>query len=153
MARWDIEPVSPGLIIVIAIATTGILMMRFRKRSLAKFNIVVTNRITGLFAGWLPGFGIVTHVGRKSGKVYRTPINVFRAVNGFVIALTYSSKSEWVKNVIAAGGCELRTLGKNYHLCSPRVVHDSSRQRFPVPVRLVLMLVGAAEYMELSKSS
>lgn len=144
---------SPGLIIVIAIATTGILMMRFRKRSLAKFNIVVTNRITGLFAGWLPGFGILTHVGRKSGNIYRTPINVFRAVNGFVVALTYSSKSEWVKNVIAAGGCELKTLGKNYHLSSPRVVLDPSRQRFPIPVRLVLMLVGAAEYMELSQSS
>jgi hypothetical protein len=40
------------------------------------------DRITGLFAGWLPGFGILTHVGRKSGKVYRTPINVFRASNG-----------------------------------------------------------------------
>ena len=144
---------SPGLIIVLAIAATGILMMRFRKRSLAKFNIVVTNRITGLFAGWLPGLGILTHVGRKSGKVYRTPINVFRAPNGFIIALTYSSKSEWVKNVIAGGGCELMTLGKNYHLSSPRIVHDPSRQRFPIPVRLVLMLVGADEYIELSKSA
>jgi hypothetical protein len=42
--------------------------MRFRKRWLAKFNIVVTNRITGLFAGWLPGFGILTHVGPQVGK-------------------------------------------------------------------------------------
>ena len=56
-------------------------MMRFRKRWLAKINIAVTNRITSLFAGWLPGFGILTHVGRKSGKVYRTPVNVFRAPN------------------------------------------------------------------------
>jgi hypothetical protein len=47
-------------------------MMRFRKRWLAKINIAFTNRITGLFAGWLPGFGILTHVGRKSRKVYRT---------------------------------------------------------------------------------
>jgi len=53
-------------------------MMRFRKRWLAKINIAFTNRITGLFAGWLPGFGILTHVGRKSGKVYQTPVNVFR---------------------------------------------------------------------------
>jgi F420H(2)-dependent quinone reductase len=87
--------------IIVAIAASGVLMMRFRKRWLAKINIAFTNRITGLFAGWLPGFGILTHVGRKSGKVYRTPINVFRATNGFVIALTYSSQSEWVKNVLA----------------------------------------------------
>jgi hypothetical protein len=70
---------SIGFILAIAIAASGVLLMRFRKRWLAKINIAFTNRITGLFAGWLPGFGILTHVGRKSGKVYRTPVNVFRA--------------------------------------------------------------------------
>jgi deazaflavin-dependent oxidoreductase (nitroreductase family) len=144
--------VSAGAIIIIAIAATGVLMMRFRKRWLAKINIAFTNRITGLFAGWLPGFGILTHVGRKSGRVYHTPINVFRASNGFIIALTYSSQSEWVKNVLAAGGCELQTRGKKYQLSAPKVVRDPSRKRFPFPVRLVLRTVGANEYMELSKS-
>ena len=46
---------SAGVIIIIAIAASGILMMRFRKRWLAKINIAFTNRITSLFAGWLPG--------------------------------------------------------------------------------------------------
>jgi hypothetical protein len=63
---------SAVAILAIAIAATGIALMRFRKRSLAKINIVLTNRITSLFAGWLPGFVILTHVGRKSGKVYHT---------------------------------------------------------------------------------
>src|SRR5579864_5255644 len=124
--------------------------MRFRKRWLAKFNIAVTNRITGLVAGWFPGFGILTHVGRKSGKVYRTPVNVFRSSTGFIIALTYSSNSEWVKNVLAAGGCELKTRGKTYQLSAPKVVRDPTRRQFPIPVRLVLRLVGADEYMELA---
>ena len=141
---------NAAAIIIIAIAATGVLMMRFRKRWLAKINIVLTNRITGLFAGWLPGFGILTHVGRKSGKVYRTPVNVFRAPNAFVIALTYSSQSEWVKNVLAAGGCELKTRGKKYQLSAPNVVRDSTRRRFPIPVRVVLRVVGADEYMALS---
>jgi deazaflavin-dependent oxidoreductase (nitroreductase family) len=124
--------------------------MRFRKRWLAKINIAFTNRITGLFAGWLPGFGILAHVGRKSGKVYRTPVNVFRASSGFIITLTYSSQSEWVKNVLAAGGCELETREKKYKLSSPKIVHDPTRRRFPIPVRIVLRIVGADEYMELS---
>jgi len=142
--------VSVGAIIAIAISAAAILLMRFRKRWLAKFNIAVTNRITGLFAGWLPGFGILTHVGRKSGKIYRTPINVFRISTGFIIALTYSSNSEWAKNVLAAGGCELKTWGKKYQLFAPAVVHDPTRRRFPIPVRFVLKLVGADEYMEFS---
>jgi deazaflavin-dependent oxidoreductase (nitroreductase family) len=142
--------VSVTAIVVIAIAASGILLMRFRKRWLAKINIVLTNRITSLFAGWLPGFGILTHVGRKSGKLYRTPVNVFRMPKGFVLALTYSSQSEWVKNVLAASGCELRTRGKKYQLSAPKVVRDPTRGRFPIPVRVVLRVVGADEYMELA---
>lgn len=141
---------STGAIVAIAILATGILMMRFRKRWLAKINIVFTNQITSLFAGWLPGFGILTHMGRKSGKVYRTPVNVFRAPNEFIIALTYTSQCEWVKNVLAAGGCELKTRGKKYQLSTPNVVRDPWRRRFPIPVRVVLRIVGADEYVELS---
>lgn len=142
---------SLGAIILIGIAASGVLMMRFRKRWLARINIGFTNRITGLFAGWLPGFGILTHVGRKSGKVYRTPVNVFRVQHGFVVALTYSSESEWVKNVLAAGGCEVGTRRKKYQLVAPKVVHDPTRRRFPIPVRMVLRIVGADEYMQLSQ--
>ena len=141
---------STGTILIIVISATGILLMRFRKRWLAAFNIAVTNRITSLFAAWLPGFGIITHFGRKSGKVYRTPVNVFREPNEFIVALTYSRECEWVKNVLAAGGCELNTRGIRYKLSNPTVVRDPTRRRFPFPVRVVLKLVGADEYMELS---
>jgi hypothetical protein len=54
-----------------------ILLIRFRKRWVVAFNLAVTNRVTSRFADRLPGFGILTHVGRKSGRVYRTPVNVF----------------------------------------------------------------------------
>lgn len=144
---------SIAAILFIAIAASGVFMMRFRKRWLAKINIAFTNRITSPFAGWFPGFGILTHVGRKSGKVYRTPINAFRAPNGFTIALTYSSQSEWVKNVLAADGCELRTRGTTYQLSAPKVVRDPTRRQFPFPVRLILKIVGADEYMQLSNTS
>jgi hypothetical protein len=49
---------SAGTTIIIVIAASGVLMMRFRKRWLAKIKIAFTNGITSLFAGWLPGFGI-----------------------------------------------------------------------------------------------
>src|SRR5215469_1713875 len=137
---------TAGAIIIVAIAATGVLMMRFSKRWLAKINIALTNRITSLFAGWLPGFGILTHVGRKSGKVYRTPVNVFRAPNGFIIALRYSSECEWVKNVLAAGGCERKTRGRMYRMAAPKIVRDPSRRRFPFNIRFVLAIVGADEY-------
>jgi len=46
---------SAVAIIAIAIAATGILLMRFRKRWLAKINIAVTNRITSLAGSGVQG--------------------------------------------------------------------------------------------------
>jgi deazaflavin-dependent oxidoreductase (nitroreductase family) len=89
-------------------------------------------------------------VGRKSGKVYRTPINAFRVPNGFAIALTYGPQAEWVKNVLAAGGCELQTRGVRYRLVAPNIVHDPTRKQFPFPVRVILKLVGANDFIQLS---
>jgi deazaflavin-dependent oxidoreductase (nitroreductase family) len=138
--------------LILAIPLAAILLLRFRKRTVAAFNIAVTNRITGRFADRLPGFGILTHVGRKSGRTYRTPINVFRLPNGFAIALTYGRESEWVKNVLAAGGGRLVTRCVRYQLSAPTIVHDPTRRRFPLPARLVLGLVGANDYLQLSSS-
>jgi deazaflavin-dependent oxidoreductase (nitroreductase family) len=137
---------------LLAILLAPILLIRFRKRWVAAFNRAVTNRITSQFAARLPGFGILTHVGRKSGRVYRTPVNVFRAPDGLLIALTYGQGSEWVRNVVAAGGCQLRTRGVWYLLSAPTIVHDPSRRRFPVPVRMILGLIGANDFMHLSTS-
>jgi deazaflavin-dependent oxidoreductase (nitroreductase family) len=142
---------TSGIVLLLVPLLAPILLIRFRKRWVAAFNLAVTNRITSRFADRLPGFGILTHVGRKSGRVYRTPVNVFRAPEQFIIALTYSSQSEWVKNVVAAGGCKLKTRGKKYQLSAPKIVRDPTRRRFPIPVRIVLRIVGADEYMELSK--
>src|SRR5260370_30725521 len=93
-----------------AVLLAPILLIRSRKRWVAAFNRAITNRITSRFADRLPGFGILTHVGRKSGKLYLTPVNVFRAPEGFLIALTYGRESEGVKNVLADGACDLTPI-------------------------------------------
>jgi deazaflavin-dependent oxidoreductase (nitroreductase family) len=139
-------------VLILPILLAPILLIRFRKRRVAAFNLAVTNRITSRFADRLPGFGILTRVGRKSGRVYRTPVNVFRAPEGFLIALTYGRESEWVKNVLTAGGCDLETCGTRYQLAVPTIVHDPTRQRFPLPVRIVLRLIGATDFIQLSTS-
>ena len=77
-----------------------------------QWNKAGLNRLTRHIAPWMPGFGVVVHCGRRSGRRYQTPVNVFSAGNGYVIALTYGPETDWVKNVLAAGGCELRTRGQ-----------------------------------------
>jgi deazaflavin-dependent oxidoreductase (nitroreductase family) len=88
----------------------------------ARFNKYVTNPVQRLWAVWLPGFGILEHVGRKSGKAYRTPLNVFPTDEGVAVLLTYGPDRDWLKNVTAAGNAELRHMGKTIKLTEPRVM-------------------------------
>lgn len=113
---------------------------------LATFNKHVTNRITRLVAGWAPGFAIVHHVGRKTGREYRTPVNVFHVDGGYLFALTYGGGS-WVENVLAAGGCRIRTRRQTIALTAPRRYRDPSRSGVPTPVRWILTLVRVDEFL------
>ncbi len=119
-------------------------------RSAARFNRRFTNRLFLKVAGYLPGFAIVSHVGRKSGRAYRTPVNAFRTDSGYIIALTYGSESDWVKNVLAAGSCELQTRGRRVCLFSPRINTDRSKGWAPLPIKVILNLIDAPQYMQLS---
>ncbi|OBG92296.1 peptidase [Mycobacterium sp. E3251] len=95
-------------------------------QGLARFNRRVTNPVQRLWAGWLPPFAIVEHVGRRSGKPYRTPVNVFSAdvdgKPGVAILLTYGPDRDWLKNLTAAGGGRMRRNGKGFGIADPRVV-------------------------------
>jgi deazaflavin-dependent oxidoreductase (nitroreductase family) len=91
----------------------------------------------------------VVHVGRRSSRVYRAPVNVFRDGDAWVIALTYGSDVQWVRNVLAAGGCELETRGRTIMLSDPRVVRDPSANLVPQPVRTFLRLMHVTEFLRL----
>jgi len=120
-----------------------------RLQFLRPFTTRLFNPISRHFAGWLPGFGILIYRGRTSGRVYRTPMNVFRRGDTYVLALTYGPDVQWVKNVLAAGGCQLRTRGRIVDLDAPSVFSDPSRRRMPAPVRVLLGLMRVTEFMEL----
>jgi deazaflavin-dependent oxidoreductase (nitroreductase family) len=120
-------------------------------KRLARFNRVVTNRINKHVVGWAPGFGLIVHKGRKSGKEYRTPLNVFRTDDGFLVALTYGPGADWVKNVLAAESCTLITRRRNYRVHSPELVHDESRRAMPAPVRQILGLLDVHDFLLLKR--
>lgn len=120
-------------------------------KRLAKFNLVVTNRVLGPLARYLPGFAVLTHVGRRSGRSYRTPVNLYRRGDGYVISLVYGSDSQWVRNVLAAGGVDVETRGRPLHLVDPEIVRDPSRSFVPKLVRVPLRLLKVDEFMLLNR--
>ena len=119
-------------------------------RAVARFNRQVTNRLTGLFAPYLPYFGVVRHSGRKTRRAYRTPVNLFPRPGGFVIVLTYGPNADWVRNVLASGGATLETRGQVARVSQPRVFHDDERRAVPAPLRPILRLANVSDFLDLS---
>jgi deazaflavin-dependent oxidoreductase (nitroreductase family) len=114
---------------------------------LRPFTTRLFNPISRHFAGRLPAFGILSYVGRKSRRLYHTPINVFRDGDTYIFALTYGSEVNWVKNVLAAGECDIRTRGRDVHLVDPELIVDPTRHLVPLPVRIVLALNDVNEFL------
>lgn len=65
---------------------------------------------------------VVMHVGRTSGRSYATPVDVIAAGDGFVIALPYGTRSNWVRNVLASGTATIRRNGGTYAVDHPELV-------------------------------
>jgi deazaflavin-dependent oxidoreductase (nitroreductase family) len=122
---------------------------RTRLRPLAPLTTRVINPVTRLVAGRLPGFGLLTHTGRTTGRRYRTPLLVLRRGQDYVIALGSGSDVQWVKNVLAAGSCELQVRGRTILMTQPAVWVDPARRALPVPLRWAGSIVGVTEFLRL----
>ncbi|HJQ76130.1 MAG TPA: nitroreductase family deazaflavin-dependent oxidoreductase [Acidimicrobiia bacterium] len=122
-------------------------------KAIGRFNRQVTNPLARHIAGWAPGFCILRHVGRHSSRVYHTPLNVFEVAGGFVFALTYGPDTDWVKNVVAAGGCTIRHERIDYALVRPRFLPvEQGMASVPAMVRLILRLVGVTDFLRMERS-
>jgi hypothetical protein len=99
-------------------------------------------------------FSIVRHVGRRSGKLYETPIIVSPVKDGFVIELTYGHDVDWHKNVLAAGGCTLIWHGKEYAINKIESLDtETGLASFPSPQRAILRLLGRTHFEKMSSSN
>jgi deazaflavin-dependent oxidoreductase (nitroreductase family) len=121
-------------------------------KTVRRWNKAGLNRVTRHIAPVMPGFGVVIHRGRRSGRRYQTPVNVFPAEDGYVFALTYGPDTDWVRNVLAAGGCELRTRRRTVRLVAPRLFHDESRRAVRPLERQVLRVIGVADFLSLKRA-
>lgn len=122
-------------------------------RAVARLNKIGINRLTARLFPRLAGFGVVVHRGHRSGRTFRTPVNVFPTRHGYVIALTYGTEAQWVRNVLAAGGCELETRGQRLRLDAPRLFRDESRRDIRPVERAILGLAGIADFLELQPAA
>lgn len=103
-------------------------------RSVANFNRRVTNPLARSITGWIPTQGTLEHVGRKSGKRYRTPLTVFNTRDGYVILIGYGLESDWLKNVLAGGETTMHRHGKSFGVVAePRLLSKAEAAALVTP--------------------
>ena len=95
-------------------------------------------------------YAVLTHVGRSSGKTYRTPLEVHERDGGYLIILMYGSKSDWVKNVLADRKASLRLDGNDIDLVSPRVVDwDIGWAQMPASAKPPASFLRVTEFLQM----
>ena len=115
---------------------------------LRRVNRVFTNPLLGTVAWLVPPLAVVHHVGRKSGRRYRTPVVAFRTTTGFVIPMTYGRDVDWARNLVKARGGELVQLGRRFTVHNPRVVSGSvAYPHLPAGVRSALRSANFPGYV------
>ena len=72
-------------------------------------------------AGHLPGLSIIEHRGRTSGKSYEAVVTAYRKGNQLAIVLGHG-RTDWAKNVLAAGEADVRMSRESLHVVNPRIV-------------------------------
>ncbi len=90
-----------------------------------RFQIKYLNLLVQPIARYIPGLSVIKHRGRTSGKPYETVVTAYRKGNVLAIALAHG-KTNWVKNVLAAGEADLHFIRKDVHLINPRVLPAGS---------------------------
>jgi deazaflavin-dependent oxidoreductase (nitroreductase family) len=125
-----------------------------KQASLDRFRVMnkyITNKVMILISGRKFGhFAILSHVGRKSGKLYRIPIIAEPCENGFVIALTYGKKVDWLVNVMAKGGCSLRWKNQDHTLGKPVFIDkETGLTAFPAIIQSGLRTMGIEYFLRL----
>lgn len=73
---------------------------------------------------------IVRHVGRRSGRTYETPVVAVEHDDGFLIALPYGERTDWLKNVVAGGVASVVSHGRTFRIDQPQVIPMSDATRY-----------------------
>jgi deazaflavin-dependent oxidoreductase (nitroreductase family) len=91
---------------------------------------------------------ILSHVGRRSGRTYETPLGACAYGDGFVLPLAYGSQTDWCRNVMAAGTCTLAWKGHTYELERPEIISGPEvMHTWPAWERIALRTAGIHEFL------
>ena len=114
-------------------------------RSLVKATEPIARALAGRRA--FPLWAVLHHRGRKSGTDYATPVAVVPTTdpNLVLIGLPWGPKTNWARNVVAAGSADLTWKGALQSTTSPRIIEPTEAAALAKPLfRPVVQRMPAA---------
>ena len=116
-----------------------------------RVNRRVTNPLLGTISDRVWPMATLHHVGRSSGRRYRTPVFAFTTPRGLVIALTYGTQVQWLRNLEAAGGARMVRRGRVLVLSAPVRLHgDDGVRLVPAVIRTGLRVMRVDDFVEVT---
>lgn len=95
----------------------------------------------------------IHHVGRSSGRAYRTPVEALAVDGGFIVTLVYGQRSDWVRNVLAAGAAQVESNGETVEVTDPQVIGaDDAFARLPADTKRPPRLLRIDEFLLLHRA-
>ncbi len=105
---------------------------------------------SGLISIW----GVIRHRGRRSGKLYSTPIALRPTADGFVLPLPWGRGTDWCRNVRAAGGGVVVWRGSEYEVTRPEVVDVAvALPAFNAVLRPIVRLIRIKKFLRVRRAS
>lgn len=103
-----------------------------------------TAPITRPLAGrrFFPLWAVVHHRGRRSGRAFATPVAIRTTVDGFTIPLPWGSETQWLRNVLAAGGCTIRWRGSDHLATDPSLIGAAEAADAFSPIQRAILRAG-----------
>jgi deazaflavin-dependent oxidoreductase (nitroreductase family) len=147
-----------GLVLVVAtIAIVFIVGMRTKSPLVLDTLIALGkhgfNKI-GLRTAGQAGVGTarIHHIGRVSGRTYKTPVGAVPTDDGFLIMLPYGLRSQWLRNVLASGSARLDVDGRSYDVDAPELVRfESVESAFGAADRRASRLLAVRDVLRLRR--
>ena len=102
----------------------------------------------------VPLIGLVRHRGRRSGTPYLAPVAIGATETVFLIPLTFGPRSDWCRNVLASGACEVRLrgveyLGQDAEIVDDLIVRDEIDAAFNPVLRFFLAAQDIHQFLRL----
>jgi deazaflavin-dependent oxidoreductase (nitroreductase family) len=144
MARKVLIVLAVLFLAISAIAIVYVLGIRSEsstvRNAARRFHHRVGNRVQmrspGTFAS------VIRHQGRRTGKTYETPVWAVPTEDGFVIAVVYGSRSDWLKNVMASGAAAIVHQGDTFAVNHPEIIPmEPARAYFPATLQRTHRLI------------